>query len=122
ALDGPRNIAVVNLKGGAHKTTASLMIAATLGVTRGGNVLAWDNNETRGTLGWRGIRSDHNRTAVDLLQNIDLLRAPEASNADLDPYVRPQVGMSFIVLDSDEDPAADVSLADRAFGEFNDAL
>src|SRR5690625_6720386 len=69
------------------------MIAATLGVTRGGNVLAWDNNETRGTLGWRGIPSDHNRTAVDLLQNIDLLRAPEASNADLDPYVRPQGGM-----------------------------
>src|SRR5690625_7502254 len=54
-----------------HKTTASLMIAATLGVTRGGNVLAWDNNETRATLGWRGIPSDHNRTAVDLLQNID---------------------------------------------------
>src|SRR5690625_6213604 len=48
-------------------------------LTRGGNVLAWDNNETRGTLGWRGIPSDHNRTAVDLLQNIDLLRAPERS-------------------------------------------
>ena len=67
-LDGPRNIAVVNLKGGAHKTTASLMIAATLGVTRGGNVLAWDNNETRGTLGWRGVPTDHHRTAVDLLR------------------------------------------------------
>src|SRR5690625_200970 len=121
-LDGPRNIAVVNLKGGAHKTTASLMIAATLGVTRGGNVLAWDNNETRGTLGWRGIPSDHNRTAVDLLQNIDLLRAPEASNADLDPYVRPQGGMRFDILASDEDPGSAASIDDRAFGELNDAL
>ena len=69
-LDGPRNIAVVNLKGGAHKTTASLMIAATLGVSRGGNVLAWDNNETRGTLGWRGVPTEHHRTAVDLLHDI----------------------------------------------------
>ena len=121
-LDGPRNIAVVNLKGGAHKTTASLMIAATLGVTRGGNVLAWDNNETRGTLGWRGIPSDHNRTAVDLLQNIDLLRAPEASNADLDPYVRPQGGMRFDILASVEVPGSAASIDDRAFGELNDAL
>lgn len=121
-LDGPRNIAVVNLKGGAHKTTASLMIAATLGVTRGGNVLAWDNNETRGTLGWRGIPTDHDRTAVDLLQNIDLLRAPGASNADLDPYVRPQGGMRFDILASDEDPGSAASIDDLAFGELNDAL
>src|SRR5699024_5425199 len=121
-LDGPRNIAVVNLKGGAHKTTASLMIAATLGVTRGGNVLAWDNNETRGTLGWRGIPSDHNRTAVDLLQNIDLLRAPEASNADLAPCVRPQGGMRSDILASDEEPGSAASIDDRAFGELNDAL
>ncbi|ASK67147.1 chromosome partitioning protein [Brachybacterium avium] len=121
-LDGPRNIAVVNLKGGAHKTTASLMIAATLGVTRGGNVLAWDNNETRGTLGWRGIPTDHPRTAVDLLHDIDRLRSPEASNADLDPYVRPQGGMRFDILASDEDPGSAASIDAAAFGELNDAL
>ncbi|MDN6301886.1 MAG: chromosome partitioning protein [Brachybacterium sp.] len=121
-LDGPRNIAVVNLKGGAHKTTASLMIAATLGVTRGGNVLAWDNNETRGTLGWRGIPTDHHRTAVDLLHDIDRLRSAEASNADLDPYVRPQGGMRFDILASDEDPGSAASIDADAFGELNDAL
>src|SRR5690625_5666215 len=93
------------------------MIAATLGVTRGGNVLAWDNNETRGTLGWRGIPTDHSRTAVDLLQNIDLLRAPEASNADLDPYVRPQGGMRFDILASDEDPGSAAPTADNPSGE-----
>lgn len=121
-LDGPRNIAVVNLKGGAHKTTASLMIAATLGVTRGGNVLAWDNNETRGTLGWRGIPTDHHRTAVDLLHDIDRLRAPGASNADLDPYVRQQGEMRFDILASDEDPGSAASIDAEAFGELNDAL
>ncbi|WP_394216157.1 MinD/ParA family protein [Brachybacterium vulturis] len=121
-LDGPRNIAVVNLKGGAHKTTASLMIAATLGVTRGGNVLAWDNNETRGTLGWRGIPTDHHRTAVDLLHDIDQLRSAAASNADLDPYVRPQGGMRFDILASDEDPGSAASIDAAAFGELDDAL
>jgi MinD-like ATPase involved in chromosome partitioning or flagellar assembly len=121
-LDGPRNIAVVNLKGGAHKTTASLMIAATLGVTRGGNVLAWDNNETRGTLGWRGLPTDHPRTAVDLLRNLDVLRSPQASNADLDPYVRPQGEMRFDILASDEDPGSAASIDDRAFADLDETL
>ena len=121
-LDGPRNIAVVNLKGGAHKTTASLMIAATLGVTRGGNVLAWDNNETRGTLGWRGVPTEHHRTAVDLLHDIESLRSPSASNADLDPYVRPQGEMRFDILASDEDPGSAALIDDHAFGELDEAL
>ena len=121
-LDGPRNIAVVNLKGGAHKTTASLMIAATLGVSRGGNVLAWDNNETRGTLGWRGVPTEHHRTAVDLLHDIETLRSPSASNADLDPYVRPQGEMRFDILASDEDPGSAALIDDHAFGELDEAL
>ena len=121
-LDGPRNIAVVNLKGGAHKTTASLMIAATLGVSRGGNVLAWDNNETRGTLGWRGVPTEHHRTAVDLLHDIESLRSPSASSADLDPYVRPQGEMRFDILASDEDPGSAALIDDHAFGELDEAL
>ena len=121
-LAGPRNIAVVNLKGGAHKTTSSLMIAATLGVTRGGNVLAWDNNETRGTLGWRGLPTDHHRTVVDLLHDIDRMRSPEASAADLDPFVRPQGAMRFDILASDEDPGSMASIDAEAFSELNDAL
>ena len=121
-LDGPRNVAVVNLKGGAHKTTASLMIAATLGVSRGGNVLAWDNNETRGTLGWRGVPTEHHRTAVDLLHDIESLRSPSASSADLDPYVRPQGEMRFDILASDEDPGSAALIDDHAFGELDEAL
>lgn len=121
-LEGPRNIAVVNLKGGAHKTTASLMIAATLGVTRGGNVLAWDNNETRGTLGWRGLPTEHRRTAVDLLHDIDTLRSPSTSNADLDPYVRPQGEMRFDILASDEDPGSAELIDAEAFAELDEAL
>ncbi|MBB5832670.1 MinD/ParA family ATP-binding protein [Brachybacterium aquaticum] len=121
-LEGPRNIAVVNLKGGAHKTTASLMIAATLGVSRGGSVLAWDNNETRGTLGWRGLPTDHHRTAVDLLHGIDGLRAPGASTTDLDPYVRPQGEMRFDILASDEDPGSAALIDDTAFADLDEVL
>ena len=47
-LDGPKTIVVINPKGGAHKTTATMLLAATFGLQRGGYTLAWDNNETRG--------------------------------------------------------------------------
>lgn len=121
-LDGPKNIAVVNLKGGAHKTTASLMIAATLGVARGGSVLAWDNNETRGTLGWRGIAGDHHRTALDLLHDIETLRGQSSSVADLDRYVRPQGETQFDILASDEDPGSAASMDGTAFDTLNETL
>lgn len=121
-LDSPKNIAVVNLKGGAHKTTSVLMLAATLGIFRGGSVLAWDNNETRGTLGWRGIRSDHHLTALDLLNNLDHFTRGDARVADLDRYVRPQGDMNFDILASDEDPGSAASINGEAFYRLNDIL
>ncbi len=121
-LDGPKNIAVVNLKGGAHKTTATLMLAATLGVARGGGVLAWDNNETRGTLGWRGKPADHHRTALDLLHDLDRLEGPRASVADLDRYVRHQGETRFDILASDEDPGSAASIDGEAFEALDDTL
>ncbi|MCT2150011.1 chromosome partitioning protein [Dermabacter vaginalis] len=121
-LDAPKNIAVVNLKGGAHKTTSVLMLAATLGMFRGGSVLAWDNNETRGTLGWRGIPSEHHLTALDLLHNLDHFAGPDARVADLDKYVRPQGDMNFDILASDEDPGSAASIDGDAFNRLNDTL
>ena len=53
-FDGPRTIAFINPKGGAAKTTGVLAAGYTFGTVRGGGVIAWDNNETRGTLGIRG--------------------------------------------------------------------
>lgn len=121
SLDGPKNIAVVNLKGGAHKTTSSLMIAATLGITRG-SVLAWDNNETRGTLAWRGSPGDHEKTALNLLHDLDSLNGPSTTIADLDRYVRPQVDTRFDILASDEDPGSMASIDASAFGRLNETL
>lgn len=115
-FDGPKTIVVINPKGGAHKTTATLLIAATFGIHRGGYTLAWDNNETRGTLGWRSRHAQHANTAVNLAQ--DLARFADLRTArvgDLDDYVRSQASEQFDVLASDEDAASAASIDAAAF-------
>lgn len=122
-LDAPRTIVVLNPKGGAHKTTSTLLLAATFGTLRGGATLAWDNNETRGTLGWRAQNAPHHRTAVDLLEDLDEfsnLRGP--SLAALDTYVRTQVDARFDVLASDEDAAASSTIDSAAFDRLHALL
>ncbi|HEU5143853.1 MAG TPA: hypothetical protein VFT81_01650, partial [Dermatophilaceae bacterium] len=52
-LDSRKTIMVINTKGGGGKTLVTLMLASYLGRYRSGSVLAWDNNETEGTLGMR---------------------------------------------------------------------
>lgn len=122
-LDGPRTIVVLNPKGGAHKTTSTLLLAATFGTQRGGATLAWDNNETRGTLGWRAQNAPHHRTAVDLLEHLDSFAEPsQASLAALDTYVRTQVDARFDVLASDEDAAASSSIDASAFDRLHGVL
>ncbi len=123
SLAGPRTVVVVNPKGGASKTTASMLIAATFAGHRGGYTLAWDNNETRGTLGWRAMPSRHTNTAVDLLA--DLERFQEVRRArvgDLDNYVRSQGAAQFDVLASDEDPSASASIDAEAFDRLHATL
>jgi putative peptide zinc metalloprotease protein len=123
SLRGPKTVVVVNPKGGANKTTASLLIAATFGMHRGGYTLAWDNNETRGTLGWRANPARHSNTAVDLLRDLDRFTDVRSSRVgDLDNYVRSQGSAQFDVLASDEDAASAASIDDRAFDQLHKAL
>ncbi|MFC9233640.1 hypothetical protein ACFTZI_32575 [Streptomyces decoyicus] len=104
-LMGPKTIVFFNPKGGAGTTTSTLMAARTLGVARGGSVIAWDNNETRGTLGQRGRSAGHFNTARELLDNIGLFEdAASARLGDLGLYVRGQGGAHFDLLASDERP------------------
>lgn len=122
-LDAPRTIVVLNPKGGAHKTTSTLLLAATFGTLRGGATLAWDNNETRGTLGWRAQNAPHHRTAVDLLEDIDRFSGADGSSlAALDTYVRTQVDARFDVLASDEDAAASSTIDSAAFDRLHALL
>lgn len=72
---------------------------------RGGGVVAWDNNETRGTLGIRGTRSAHRNTTRELLQDLDRFRDVHQSRiGDLGSFVRSQGDAHFDVLASDERP------------------
>ena len=122
-LDGPRTVVVGNPKGGAHKTTATLLLAATLGIQRGGYTLAWDNNETRGTLGWRAPMAGHTATAVDLLQEVDRFEDPALGRiGDLDRFVRYQGSAQFDVLASDEDAAGAATIGGREFDRLHSAL
>ncbi|WP_309134608.1 chromosome partitioning protein [Cellulomonas sp.] len=122
-FDGPRTVVVVNPKGGAHKTTATMLLAATFGLHRGGYTLAWDNNETRGTLGWRSSHADHTRTAVDLLHALpDLTGRGTLRIGDLDSYVRTQQDEQFDVLASDENAASVSSVDAQSFRSLHSVL
>jgi MinD-like ATPase involved in chromosome partitioning or flagellar assembly len=121
-LNGPRTIVVLNPKGGAHKTTATLLIAATFGTYRGGFTLAWDNNETMGTLGVRAQAAAHTNTAVDLLRDLERFGDGEARVGDLDGYVRAQGDAQFDALASDLDPAGAASIDAAAFGRLHSTL
>lgn len=98
---GPRTIAVINPKGGADKTPTTVFLSAFLARVGGAGVLAWDNNETRGTLGWRTEQGPHSAHVRDLLRSAEQLLAPDARVADLARYVHHQTEDQFDVLRSD---------------------
>jgi MinD-like ATPase involved in chromosome partitioning or flagellar assembly len=122
SLDGPKTVVVVNPKGGAHKTTSALLIAQAFGTHRGGYTLAWDANETRGTLGWRAEQTRNHLTAVDLLRDLDRFTGPHGRVGDLDNYVRAQGSARFDVLASNEDPALAASIGAAEFGALHEVL
>jgi MinD-like ATPase involved in chromosome partitioning or flagellar assembly len=104
-FDGPITIAFINPKGGAAKTTGVLAAGYTFGTVRGGGVVAWDNNETRGTLGIRGARSTHTKTTKELLADLGKFNDVTQSRiGDLGAFVRSQGDAHFDVLASDESP------------------
>ncbi len=97
---GPRTVAVVNGKGGAGKTPTTVVLAALIARQGGSGVLAWDNNETRGTLGWRTEKGPHERHVLDLLPQVESLMQPTARAADLTAFVHHQTDDKFDVLRS----------------------
>ena len=121
---GTRTILVANPKGGARKTTSTYCLAATMGTIRGGAVVAWDANETMGTLGDRSLEDRHNHTVVDLLEQA----APEFESVKgsrlglLDSYVRPQGDSHFDVLASDEDPTRQDIVGEAGFATIHEIL
>jgi MinD-like ATPase involved in chromosome partitioning or flagellar assembly len=102
----PRVLAFANPKGGVHKTTATVLAAATVGSVRGRGVLAWDDNELRGTLGLRAGSARHARTIRHLVA--DLAEVESYHGLDLieqlDGYLRHAADGSYDVLAGEENP------------------
>lgn len=123
-FQGTKTILVANPKGGSRKTTTTYNVAATLGIIRGGSVIAWDANETMGTLGERARPDMHNRTVVDLIQDAAAeFNSIEGSRLGrLDHFVRPQGDAHFDVLASDEDPTRQDIVDEAGFGTVHEIL
>ncbi len=119
---GLRQVTVVNPKGGAGKTVAVLLLAMTFGQKRGGYVLAWDNNETQGTLGMRAQQDFHARTVRDMMRDLHLFHGSHGRVGDLSQYVRSQGEGMFDVLASDESATAGEMLTANAFGEIREIV
>jgi len=104
AFEEPKNVLIANDKGGQGKTTAGYCIGATAGRIRGGDVVAWDANETRGNLGFRSQKAPVARSVVDLLEEAaeDFTTVQGSKRSTLARYTRNQGDNLFTVLASDE--------------------
>lgn len=98
-FDRPVTIMVANPKGGVGKTPVSMLLAAAFGTVRGGGVIAWDNNELRGTLPDRSV-SLHRRNVHDLLGAIGRVSLPESRFDDLAYLLNHQPHGNFFTLGS----------------------
>uniref|UniRef100_UPI003F49AB9C MinD/ParA family ATP-binding protein n=1 Tax=Paenarthrobacter ureafaciens TaxID=37931 RepID=UPI003F49AB9C len=104
---GPRTIAVVNRKGGANKTPTVVMLSAILARYSGAATVAWDNNESQGTLGWRTEKGGHDHSVLDLIDSSQTLLSPSAQAAEIARFVHHQTSDKFDVLRSDENDEGD---------------
>ncbi|WP_149955093.1 ATPase [Zafaria cholistanensis] len=100
-LSAPRTVSVVNGKGGANKTPTAVLLAAVFGRNSGDPVLAWDNNGTRGTLGWRTVQASHNAHVMDLLHAAPDLMGTTAGDPAINAYVHYQPEDRYSVLRTD---------------------
>lgn len=104
---GPRTVAVVNRKGGANKTPTVVMLSAILARYSGAATIAWDNNESQGTLGWRTEQGSHDNSVLDLIDSSQTLLSPSTNAAEIARFVHHQTADKFDVLRSDENEEGD---------------
>ncbi|SDS71517.1 LAGLIDADG family homing endonuclease [Microlunatus soli] len=83
-----------------HNTPTTILLSAVFALFGGAGVAAWDNNQTRGTLGWRTEQGGHEATLLDLLPEVPRLLSTGAQAADLAHFVHHQTRDRFDVLRS----------------------
>lgn len=104
---GPRTISIGNPKGSANKTPTTAMLGAVFARYGGAGVLAWDNNETRGSLAWRTQRANHEATVLDLLPQVSSLLSTGAQSAEMSYFAHHQPRDKYDVLRSDQSTEGD---------------
>ena len=102
---GHHRVAVLSLKGGVGKTTATVGLGATLASLRGDRVIAVDGNPDRGTLSDK-VRLETTATIRDLLNQ----RALVARYADVRAFTS-QAPSRLEILASDRDPGVSVAFS-----------
>jgi MinD-like ATPase involved in chromosome partitioning or flagellar assembly len=119
----PMTVVVIQPKGGAGKTPTTIGLAAALGVHRGGYVIGWDDNETRGTLAVRVVNRDRQRATVwDLLGDLPMFERTDARVGDLSYFVRAQGEAQFDALVSDDLPSNMAQIGEREFHRIHAVL
>ena len=103
---GHHRVAVVSLKGGVGKTTATVGLGATLATLRGDRVIAVDANPDRGTLSDK-VRLETSATVRDLLNE----RQQVHRYADVRAFTS-QAPSRLEVLASDRDPGVSVAFSE----------
>lgn len=100
----PQTVVQATPKGGMGKTLCTVGLASTFGVNNGIPALAWDANETMGTLALRTMSNASTKTVWDLMGELDSFEHINARRGDLSGFIRRQGDNKFDVLASDEDP------------------
>jgi MinD-like ATPase involved in chromosome partitioning or flagellar assembly len=119
----PMTVVVIQPKGGAGKTPTTIGLAAALGAHRGGYVVGWDDNETRGTLAVRTVNRDSQRTTVwDFLGSLPSFERLDARVGDLSYYVRSQGEAYFDALVSDDHPGNMAQIGEEEFRRIHTVL
>jgi len=119
----PMTVVVIQPKGGAGKTPTTIGLAAALGAHRGGYVVGWDDNETRGTLAVRTVNRDSQRTTVwDFLGALPSFERLDARVGDLGYYVRSQGEAYFDALVSDDHPGNMAQIGGEEFRRIHAVL
>jgi len=119
----PMTVVVIQPKGGAGKTPTTIGLAAALGAHRGGYVVGWDDNETRGTLAVRTVNRDSQRTTVwDFLGSLTSFERHDARVGDLSYYVRSQGEAYFDALVSDDHPGNMAQIGEEEFRRIHNVL
>jgi putative peptide zinc metalloprotease protein len=107
---GCRRIVVLSRKGGAGKTTTTLMLGHTLAMHRGDRVVALDANPDAGSLAHR-MRRETTSTVTDLLHERDWIQR----YADMRDFTSQAPDTRLEVVASDDDPRITQALGEEDY-------